>query len=402
MGQPLTHQMVAREAAAMLAEENFVGAQINTDREEEFGTPVQGYKKGDTVRIKVPPVPVVYSGATFAGGGASAPAANESSVSLVINKQKHAALTFGAKEKALELSEFKARFLRPCMNSLIAIINADLLLDMKNGCPNAVQLTATPRTGYRNASSVLDRFLCPVDQRRVHISSDANDALAEQNATLFLPSGEIAEEFERNRIGQFSTLDFYVNQSLPVQSNGAGAGYLTNGAGADGSSSLAVNTGAGAINQGAVFTIAGVNAVHPLTGVSLGRLKQFVVTANYAGGAGNIAFAPAFNLTVAPGAGTGKVGNIDALPAGGVAVTILANAAGKASNIAFHRNAMAAAFPPLAVLASCEGYTATVKNISVRVMTFGDGKADAEHTRVDVLYGDVPVRPEHMCRLIDA
>lgn len=402
MGQPLTHQMVARQAAAMLVEENFVGAQINTDREEEFGTPVQGYKKGDTVRIKVPPVPVVYDGATFAAGGA-AQTQNETSISLVVNKQKHTAISFGAKEKALELDDFKARFLKPAMNSIIAFINADLLLDMKNAAQNAIQLTATPRTGYRNASSVLDRFLAPIDQRRVHISSDANDALAEQNSTLFLPSTEIQEEFEKNRVGQFSTLDFYVNQSLPTQVNGAGTGYVLNGTPpVDGAALMPVITGTGAIAKGTIFTVANVLATHPLTGVSTGKPRQFVVTADYVGGAGNIAFAPALNLTVAAGAGVGKVGNINALPVGGAAVTLLANAAGKQSNIAFHRNAMAAAFPPLGVLASCEGYTATIKGVSVRVMTFGNGLTDQEHTRIDVLYGDVAVRPDHMCRIIDA
>jgi P22 coat protein - gene protein 5 len=394
--QFLTHQMVAREAAAMLNEENFVGAQINTDREEEFGDVTQGYKNGDTVRIKVPPVPIVFDGATFAAGG-SAPSLAEGVVSLQVNKQKHVALSFTAKEKKLDMSEFKPRYLRPAINSLIAIVNADLLLDMKNQAQNAVQLTATPRTIYRNASSVLDRFLAPVDQRRIHITSDANDLLGEQNATLFVPGTEISEEFEKNRIGKFSTLDFYVNQSLPVHANGAGAGYVMNGAGVEGASQLAVITGTGAIAKGTILTVANVLSVHPLTGLSNGKSRQYTVTADYAGGAGNIQIAPPLLATTAT-----KIGNINALPANAAAVTLLANAAGKASNIAFHRNAMAAAFPPLGVLASCEGYTATVKNISVRVMTFGDGKADVENTRVDVLYGDIAVRPDHMCRVIDA
>lgn len=401
MPQALTHQMVAREAAAMLVEANFVGAQINTDPDEEFGQAVNGYKKGDTVRIKVPPVPVVYDGATFAAGGA-AQNLNEQSVSLVVNKQKHTALTFTAKEKKLELADFKERFLRPCMNSLIAIVNADLLLDMKNAAQWAVQLDATPRKGFRAGASVLDRFLAPVDQRRMHISSASNDALGEQNATLFLPNDELTEEFQKNRVGQFAMWDFYNQQSLPTHVVGAGAGYLVNGAPADGVALLPVNTGTGAVSKGTKFTIANVFATHPLTGLSNGQLRQFVVTADYVGGNGNIAFAPALNLTVAAGAGVGKIGNINALPLNTAAVTLIANAAGKQSNIGFHRNAMAAAFPPLGVLASCEGYTASLKNISVRVMTFGDGKADVEHTRVDVLYGDAPVRPDHMVVEIDA
>jgi hypothetical protein len=402
MPQALTHQMIAREAAAMLVEENFVGAQINTDPDEEFGQSVNGYKKGDTVKIKVPPVPVVYDGATFAAGGAAQSLA-EQSVSLVVNKQKHTALTFTAKEKKLDIAEYKERFLRPCMNSLIAIVNADLLLDMKNGAPGRVQLDATPRKGFRAAASYLDRALAPFDQRRMHVTGDSNDALGEANAGLFLPNKELTEEFMKNRVGNFAMWDFYVQQSNPTHVVGAGAGYLVNNAAtADGAALLVVDTGTGAISKGSTFTIANVFATHPLTGANTGKLRQFQVTADYAGGSGSIAFAPALNLTVAAGSGVGKVGNINALPADNAAISIVANATGKATSIGFHRNAVAAAFPPLGVLASCEGYTATVKNISVRVMTFGDGKADTESTRVDVLYGDVIVRPDHIVGCIDA
>lgn len=396
MPQALTHQMVAREAAAMLVEETFIGAHINTDPEDEYSSVVQGYKKGDTVRIKVPPVPVVFDGASFAGGGA-APSLTEQSVSLVVNKQKHVPISFGAKEKKLELSDFKERFLKPAMNSLISFVNADLALDFKNGSPNVIQLTATPRTGYRNASSVLDRFLAPRDDRRIHISSDANDALGEQNAALFHSSAELRREFDRNIIGNFADWDYYINQSLPVHVVGAGAGYVMNGAGVDLAAQLAVTTGTGAVAKGTKLTVANVFAVHPITGLSNGKLRQYTVTADYVGGAGNILISPALNVTTAT-----KIGNINALPANAAAVTLVANAAGKASNIGFHRNSMAAAFPPLGVLASCEGYTATVKNMSVRVMTFGDGKLDIEHTRIDVLYGDVLVRPDHTVVLIDA
>ncbi|MGH6633197.1 MAG: hypothetical protein ACREB0_07550, partial [Sphingopyxis sp.] len=151
--------MIAREAAAMLVEGNFIGAQVNTDPEEEYGVAVNGFKKGDTVKIKVPPVPVVYDGAIFAAGGAAQQLA-ETSVSLTVATQKHTALTFGAKEKLMELSDFKTRFLRPCMNSLMSIVNADMIAKAVLACPNAVQLVntagppaVTPRSGFRAMSS---------------------------------------------------------------------------------------------------------------------------------------------------------------------------------------------------------------------------------------------------------
>ena len=53
------------------------------------------------------------------------------------------------------------------------------------------------------------------------------------------------------------------------------------------------------------------------------------------------------------------------------------------------------------MIASCEGYTARAGDMSVRVMTFGDGKADQEHTRIDVMYGFTTVRGDHAVRVTE-
>ncbi|KRG69127.1 P22 phage major capsid protein family protein [Pseudoxanthomonas dokdonensis] len=398
MPQALTHQMIAREAAKMLVEENVVVKNINTNRSIEFGQEVQGYKKGETVRIKVPPTPVVFDGSTFAGGS-SAPALNETEVPLTLDTQKHVPLTFTAKEKKLDLTDFRERFLRPAMSALSSEVNADLLTRMKNQTANTVGTWGTvpaTRTPYREASAMLNRFLAPSDQRSVHFSSDANIALAEANATLFHTNSEIRKEFDENAVGQFAGFTFYEQQSLPLQVNGGGAGYLVNGAGQTGSV-LAVNTGTGVLPKGTVFTIAGVNAVNPVTGVNNGKPRYFVVTADYVGGAGNVSIYPAIIPTTST-----VVGTVSAGPAAGAAITVFGDASDSAvQGLAFHKNAFAAAFAPLPVLASCEGYTATINGISVRVMTFGDGLADQEHTRVDVLYGEAAVRPDHATRITE-
>jgi len=396
MAQALTHQMIAREAAKMLVEENPVVKNVNTDRKVEFGEEVNGYKKGDTVRIKIPPVPVVFDGSVFANGG-SAPLAQETEVALTLDTQKHVALTFGAKEKLLDLSDFRERFLRPAMNSLGAVVNKDLLTRMKDQTPNVVGTWGTipaTRTVYRNASSNLDRFLAPSDKRSLHFTSDANDALAEANATLFHSKQELEAEFDKNAVGMFAEFQFYKQQSIPVHTNGAGTGYVTNGANQTGGI-LAVDTGTGAITKGSTIVIAGVNAVNPLTGEDIGRPRSFVVTADFAGGAGNISIAPAIVQNT-----PSQRGNVTALPADGAAVTIFGTVSqAKPQNLAFHKDAFAVAFAPLPVLASCEGYTATIDGISVRVMTFGDGYQDKEHTRIDVLYGEKDVRADHSTRV---
>lgn len=399
VGQGLTHQMIAREAAKMLVDLNSVVANINTDREAEFERDANGYAKGETVRVKVPPTPVTYSGSNFAGGGA-APAVNETSVNLTVDQQYHVPLTFTAKEKKLEITDFKSRFLQPAMSALSAKVNAVLLTEMKNKTANLVGTwgtTPATRTPWRNASSMLDRFLAPEDNRAAHFSVDANDALAEANATLFHSASELKGEFSENSVGRFAELDFYKQLSLPVHTNGAGSGYLVNGASQTGST-LVVGTGTGALTRGTVFTMTGVNAVHPLTGADLGIPRQFIVAADYAGGAGSISIYPAITPTTAS-----VIGTVTASPANGAALTLVGGAStGKRQNLVFQKDAFATAFVPLPVLASCEGYTATVKGISVRVMTFGNGLTDQENTRIDVLFAlPAAVRPDHACRVTE-
>jgi hypothetical protein len=242
----------------------------------------------------------------------------------------------------------------------------------------------------------LNRFLAPAGERSLHFSSDANIGLAEANATLFHTNSEIRKEFDDNAVGQFAGFTFFEQQSISVHTNGAGTGYLVNGAGQTGSV-LAVDTGTGPITEGSIIMVDGVNAVHPLTGENNGKPRMFTVTADYAGGAGNVSISPAITPTSAT-----VIGTVTASPGAGAAITIFGTASeSNAQNLAFHRDAFAVGFAPLPVLASCEGYTATVNNISVRVMTFGDGYQNTENTRVDVLIGQTGVRPDHAVRITE-
>lgn len=393
----LTHQMIAREAVAMYVEDTFIKT-LNTGRSDEFKETVNGYKKGQSVDIGVPPVPMTFDGATFAGGG-SAPDVSEDKVRLTLDTQKHVPLTFTAKEKLLNITEFKDRFLRPAMQSLLSTVSADLLTRMKNQTPNVVGTWGTipnSRTTYGQARASLQRFLAPTDMRSVQFSSDANLGLVDANAALFNKASEVSSEFAEGAVGSFAGFEFFENQSMPVHGNGAGTGYVVNGANQTGNV-LAVGTGTGALTKGTIITIAGVNAVHPITGLDIGVLRQFVVTADYAGGAGNVSIYPA----IVPHSTT-VVGTVTASPANSAAITVFGTASqSKRQNLAYQKNAFTAAFAPLPVLASCEGYTATMQGVSIRVMTFGDGKSDTESTRIDVLYGEAATRPDHAVRITE-
>lgn len=398
----LTHQMVAREAAAILEEEAPFLANINRGREDEFGKNVQGYQKGDNVKIKIPPTGKVFDGATFAGGG-SASDHVEQYVTLTLDTQKHIALQFGAKEKLLELTEFKERVLRPQMRTLASVVEADLLSKAYMGVPNLVGSAGSVPTAmktYAQARAKLESFLCPPADRSVCFSSDANTELVDASKALFHAGDQIKRGFLRGTLGEAQGAMFYEHQSMPVHTNGNKvAGVTVSGGGQTGTSLLVGGVlAADTFKKGQVFTIAGVYSVHPLTGVATSTLQQFVITADAtsAGATVTLSIFPALDDT-APNK------TVSALPANAAALTFVGAAStGYRQNLMFHKDAFTAAFAPLPVLASCEGYAAQLPSgLSVRVMTFGDGNNDYERTRIDVLYGFQTVRGLHACRITE-
>lgn len=395
----LTHQMLAREGAAMLAEEANFLSNINRGREEEFKTQPNGYKKGDFIDIGVPPVPTVFDGSLFAGGG-SAPDQQETKVRLQLATQKHVPLTFTAKEKLLSITDFKDRFLRPAMNSLASVVQADLIRRAVVATPNLVGTPGTTPNSFKfygQGRAVLERFLAQEDDRTVLMSSDASNELADAIKNQQNPADSVNKSFLQGYLTKAQGFDMYENQSLPFLVNGSATGFTINGAGQTGSSlNIGGLTAAQTLLQGQVFTIPGVFSVHPILGVSNGKLRQFLVAADFtaAGATGTISIYPPLAVTTAS-----VVGNVSALPANGAAATLVGSpSTGYRQELMFHKNAFTAAFAPLPILASCEGYTATVGGFSVRVMTFGNGQTDTESTRVDVLYGFAAVRPDHASR----
>jgi ribosomal protein L21E len=389
----LTHQMIAREAAAMLDEEMPFSTRVNRGREEEFVNAVSGYKKGDTVSIKVPPTSTVYDGATFAGGG-SIDTYTETSVSLTLDTQKHTGLTFTAKERTLEISEFKERVLLPKVRSLAATVEADLILRAQKLCPNTVGTAGTTPTTAKTfgaARQLMQEYLAPPGDRTLLISTEANLEMVDASKALFNPAPSIAKMYSEGQLmGMFQGAATFETPNLQAYGNGADIAITVNGANQTGSSlTIAGNT---ALVKGQVFTLPGCYAVHPLTGAATTRLQQFVVTADSS--STTVSIFPPINTSF-------PNKTVSASPTDGGSLTFVGSASTTYKrSFMFHKDAFTVAFAPLPVLAGCEGYTASMNGMSVRVQTGGDFTNDTESTRIDVLYGIAAVRGLHACNIL--
>lgn len=394
----LTHAIVAREAAALMEEASPFIRNVNKARQEEFGKDIQGYKPGQSVTIKVPPTGVVYSGATFAGGS-SAPDFVEDTRTLTVSTQKHVPLTFSAVEKSLTITDFRERILMPQMATLAAAVEADLISQAVLATPNLVGTIGTTPTSMKTFSQArqkMQAWLAPVAPRYCQYTDEVNVELIDSSKGLFNPVAETEKMFYEGSIGKAQGAGWFECVNMPTVAVGTRASTVTiSGASQTGSSLVVGCTSGDTFKKGEIITLPGCTATHPLTGASQGFSRQFVITADVTAGSTTATLSIYPSIDVAMPNQT-----VTASPTNGGTVTFVTGSASHKESLMWHRDAFTAAFAPLPILASCEGYTARLPSgISVRVMTFGNGQSDTESTRIDVLYGFTQVRGQHACRI---
>ena len=388
----LTPTAVTREALRVLHQKlNFVG-NIKRDYDDSFAK--SGAKIGDNLKIRLPNEYTVRSGATL-----SAQETTESSTTLQVATQKGVDLNFTSVDLTMSLDDFSARILEPAMAVLAANIEADALtmaLDVYNNVNNiGSAITFAKLLGSRK---VLNDNLTPMDNNRSMIlNTQDNVDLVDALKGLFQDSTAITKQYKEGMMGRTGGFDFYENTLLANQTTGtcaAATGYTISGAGQTGST-LAIATGANTFKKGDIITLAGCNRVHPETKADTGVSQQFVVTADYAGGAGNITISPAIVTS-------GGRQNVTASPTNGGAIAKIGGASAiYKPSLAFHKDAFCFATADLVMPSGVDFAAREVQDgISMRVVRQYDINNDKFPTRLDVLYGFKTLRAQLACRIL--
>ena len=159
-------------------------------------------------------------------------------------------------------------------------------------------------------------------------------------------------------------------------------------------------SGAASVKKGDIFTVATVNQVNPMSGVSTGNLHNWVVRADTSDSSGNMATLP-IAPTIIYGA-TNAYSNVDALPVDGDAMTMVGTeSTAYAQNLVFHPNAFCLVTLPIEMPSNVWGsrQTDTDAGISIRVVKQYDIDADEEICRMDILYGTKTLYPELAVRV---
>jgi hypothetical protein len=391
----LTPTAVTRKALQILHQKlNFVG-NINRTYDDSFAN--SGAKIGDSLKIRLPNEYTVRTGPNL-----SAQDTTETSTTLQIATQKGVDITFSSAELTLSLDDFSSRILEPAMAVLAANIEADAL-SMYKDVYNIVDNdgNAISFLNIMQGRKLLNDNLAPMDNNRTALlSTDHTAKLVDSLKGLFQDSNAIKQQYKEGMMGRTGGFDFYENTLLANHATGTAAKtttYTVNGAvTTNGSTAVTVATGATTFKAGDIFTVAGCFRVHPETKVSTGVLQQFVVAADYAGGAGSLTFAPAIftsggrqNVVAAGMANSSAIVKVGA-----------GNAELLTPSMVFHRDAFAFATADLVMPKGVDFAAREVYDgISLRTVRQYAISTDTMPCRIDVLYGYKTIRAQLAARI---
>lgn len=393
----LTIDMVTNEALRILHQKlNFIGS-INRQYDSSFAK--TGAKIGTNLRAKLPPRYVSNTGSTFVTNNTT-----ESYVNVPCSTQRHVGMSFTSKEFTMDIDAFGKEFLEPAMAQLASDMEKDAFNMYKDvyaqvGTPGTV--LNTYKTLASAAGKIRENGLANDDQLSAILNVDAHVEMSDALKGLQLPNKEIGDNYRKGMLvseaGGFKSI--YENTLIPVHTNGSMGGTpLVNGASQTGST-LAIDgvTAGNTWTKGTVFTLAGVNSVHPESRVSTGKLQQFVVTADatFTGGAATVSISPSIVTS-------GALQTVSGSPADNAAVTVVGSAStAYAQNLAFHKDAFtfvtADLVKPEGSVEFCS--QKTFDGLALRILRQYDAREDEFITRADVIYGYATLRPQLACRI---
>lgn len=388
--QLLTTDMIADRALMRFSEALSFIKTIPRTYDDSFKSKAPAI--GETLRVPVPQHAVVRHGRV------ATPAPLKTNLRPVkIIDQIGFDLQYTSAELALDIEEFERRYLSQQVADLAVSVEASVQELAYQSIPNQTGVADAPWTklAYANiAKKYIEDNGGGPSTKKMLINSTAQTTIVPALAGLFNAQKQLNTQYEDGEMGRASGFDWNSSTVMPTHTNGAGANYQVNGASQSGPQ-ITLKTGTGAIPKGTIVTFAGAVAVHPQTKKSLGYLRQFVVTEDYAGGAGDLSIYP--ELTV-----SGSEQNVVGYPTNSGAVTINADASSTYGvSMAYRPEAFAFVTVDLPELSGWKTSRRQFEGVSMRVTEGSSLVNDMNLTRFDIMYGFGALRPEWACRVIN-
>lgn len=406
----LTPDIIAKEALAHLENELVLAKKVNTDYSSEFTGSV-----GDTISVRRP--------VRFVGQSDNLDVTSyvedveDANIAVTMNKTETVRIQLTPQELTLDISSARIQqILMPAVYKIRDKIESEI-----GGLYTSVaNFSGTPGTrpnsflSLATAGAHMTDLAVPRDTRCAAHAPMTAAYLADSLKATQKPRSEVKSALDRVEIGDYGTFDNYESVHVPRHTVGVATGSpAVNGASQNvtyaaskstDTQSLVTdgwtNSTTGILKAGDIITIAGVNAVNPISKNSTGRLRQFVVTADADSGAST---GPA-TLTISPAIITsGPYQTVDAAPADDATITVVTGTGGTSydQSLLFHRDAFLLVTRPLSIAgdAGVKTYTQAGNMTSISVTERTDFNTLKHEFRLDTLFGLKAIYPEQAHRL---
>ncbi len=366
-----------------------------------------GYETGNQILISKPARFTVGSNADITSAIQSV---TEEKVPLVLDIRKVIAVDFTSAEIATDLAmaDWTKRVLDPAISRLAQEVELEHLRRASLATWNSVGTAGS--TVFDNdtilaAGQKIDENACPdKDSRYVLLNPYAQRSAVNARKGLFQKSDNIATQYLKGVMGTSDGFDFLSNNLLPVQTNGNDVVFeVRTTVSVEGQTTLVVEgltANTGTVTAGTVLTIAGVNAVDPITKQDLGYLAQWVVQSTVtadASGYATLTFPNGFYTSA-----SGGLQNITAFPVDGAQIVPVGAASGQyVQNLAYHKSAYRMASVPLVLPngTNMASQSTSDGGFTIRVIQDYLPLTDKMVMRFDYLGGFAAVRPEWGVRI---
>jgi hypothetical protein len=383
------------ESLRMLLNKLEIAQFFNTDYNKEF---TKEFAVGETVRINFPQRFNIREGLAYNPQGI-----NRLNTTVSVDQIFGVDFEWDSAEAALKMErgrdKIKKEYLDPAMAQIAQEIDSRCALYATFNTPNAVGILGTDPVSFTTMNLARQRMVELAGwtgaKRGLIIPPSVNTSLVQAAANFFNPADEISKQYKEGTIGRQGGFDWYESMSLYETTAPTWAGVVeVTSAIASGANTLTLTvTNGDTMKKGTVFSIAGVNAVNPMTRRPTGQPKQFVITSNDAVISGTSAVVTIYPTLYGPGS---QYQNVDVLPVAGADLTAYpgtpAPIAGKTgfNGLALNRDAFALVGVKLEMPKATELSSQTQdpdSGISVRFVRAFDPQASKMINRFDVLMG---------------
>jgi len=415
----LTSQVIANEMLMRFQNKLGFSSSIEHPYDARFATSNGYYGKiGDTLSVRA----ALRLSATK-GAAITPQDVEQRKVDVKIDTQAVVPWQFSLSDLTLKLDDFSRKNdLDAAAQALANLVDVDGLTMAYQNTFNFVGTPGTTPTSlktYQQANAWLTKMGAPIggNDRKVVYGPDMEVEIINDLRGLTESAPRIKWQYEEGRMKRAIGLDWLIDQNIRTHTTGSMAGtptvtsYSNPAAGVAGGAALVTTawtaTTVGVLKKGDVIQIVGRYAVNPVTGDTLGDLKNWTVAADVTTvGAGVCTIyltekieptGPYKNVSSAPVAG-------DLIRCYGVVAphtTVLSKVSPQ--GLVYDRRAFALAMVPMVQPADA-AFKAVARDpetgMSLRIWSASDIMTDMMITRVDALYGWAPLIPEWSCRVL--